>query len=125
MLQKEENSPLWHVIVAASLRLSLSPPPVLFCFSAGPGFRRCAARKWKARFLVSGGIQTFGYRGATYRSRASPALADASYQHYINILQTDFSCTFLPCLFIIITTKSHRLFIHLYKVFKTTTLSLF
>lgn len=33
MLQQEENSPLWHVIVAASLRLPPSPL-FFFCFSA-------------------------------------------------------------------------------------------
>lgn len=64
------GSPHWHVIAAAS---SLPPClPVFFCFSVRLGFRR------QARFLVSGRIQTFAYRGHV-SCRASLAVVGASY----------------------------------------------
>ena len=56
-----EKRTLWHVMAASSLPPSSAP--VFFCFSAGPGIQECVAS-----FLVSGRLQTFGYRGATYRA---------------------------------------------------------
>lgn len=64
----------------------LSLPPSLSFFvlaqGRGSGVRGQAARA--ARFLVSGKIQTFGYRGATYRAWASLAVAGTSYGHYLH-----------------------------------------
>lgn len=80
----------------------------------------------QARFPVSGRIQTFGYRGATY-VRIVPGLSCSCrriLRQYITTLHSDLSCTFLTCLFITTTTKSHRLFACLYKVCQTATLPL-
>lgn len=99
-------SPLWHVIADAS---SLPPcVPVFFCFSVRLGFRR------------PGQVPCFGQDPniCLQGPRIVPGLSCRCrrfLRHYITTLQTDLSCTFLPCLFII-TTKSHRLSIHLYKV---------
>lgn len=52
--QKEENSPLWHVIVAASLRLSLFPPCSFFVLARRTGIQEVRGQE------VEGQVPCFG-----------------------------------------------------------------
>lgn len=103
------------------LLLSLTAPPLSF-FVLAQG-RDSGVRGQEGQVPCFGQDPNIWLQG---RHVSCPGISCGlpSYGQYITTtLQTDLSCTFLPCLFIITIAKSHRLFIHLYKVFQTATLS--